>query len=153
MIAQNKDDQPDPVGDIGGLRPGIYDTRLIERALRERWPIPDKYREPIINRQVRIAMDPSSSNRESTSAARCLVSMEQQNADIALKMLDKLVPDQHEHQHHAAELQDALAKAREDEQYVSMERRRALTNGSQPGTNGHNGHGGPLDHGPASRAG
>ncbi len=98
MIAQNNDEPSEPVGDIGGLRAkGLNDTRLLERALRERWPIPDQYREPIINRQVRIAMDPNSSPREATSAARCLVSMEQQNADIALKMLDKLVPDQHEH--------------------------------------------------------
>jgi hypothetical protein len=55
------------------------DTRLIEKALRKRWPIPETYREAIIKRQVAIAIDPKAANRESTSAAKCLVAMEAQN--------------------------------------------------------------------------
>jgi hypothetical protein len=128
---------------------GPRDTRLLERALRERWPIPDQFREPIINRQIRIAMDPASSPREATSAARCLVSMEQQNADIALKMLDKIVPDQHKHEvegeiEHRLTTQELLAQP----DYVEYLRKREQN--SDPRlvrTNGHAGNGKPLDDG------
>lgn len=55
------------------------DAAMVGRAIRERWPIPEEYRAPIVNRIVRIVVDPSSSNREATSAARCLATMDSQN--------------------------------------------------------------------------
>ncbi|MGL4512085.1 MAG: hypothetical protein ACRCT8_03270 [Lacipirellulaceae bacterium] len=78
-------------GGLGGqLREaGSRDTRLIERALRERWPIPDELKAAVVERQLRIATDPKSSSREATSAARCLAGMEGQNAAAAFKAFDK----------------------------------------------------------------
>lgn len=142
-------------GGLGGdvLRPaGIRDTRLIERALREQWPIPDEFREPIVKRQVRIAIDPHSSPRESTSAARCLVSMQQQNTEAALKALDKLVPDQHQHTHQIDELRAVIDEARTDSDYVRLERERAIAAYPQSGSDGHNGHARTLGNGAAPAA-
>ena len=54
--------------------------RLMEQnAIKQRWPVPDERRAGIINRQADIATDPEASNREATSAARCLISAERQN--------------------------------------------------------------------------
>ena len=69
-----KDGQSDQINDDS-----FRDTRLLERAVRERWPIDHSYLEAVAKRQVKIAVDPESSNRESTSAARCIVSMVGQN--------------------------------------------------------------------------
>ena len=77
-------------------RHGTSLSGLIERALRQGWPIPQRRRQKITERQCDIAEDPQSSPREATSAARCLAMMSSENAAIALKLLDKVVPDQHE---------------------------------------------------------
>ena len=53
--------------------------RLERRALNQRWPITEEQRRRAIERQVEIATSSGSSNREATSAAACLVKMEQQN--------------------------------------------------------------------------
>ncbi len=95
-MAKKRKKPAETVGGSGGpcVRPaGRADTRLLERALRERWPIPEKYHLPIIERQIRIAIDPAASPREATSAARCIVSMESQNIEVALKSVDKVLPD------------------------------------------------------------
>lgn len=151
----NDDKQPKLLGGLGGssLRPrGIRDTRMIERALRECWPIAQKKRRPIVERQVAIATDPESSPREATSAARCLASMSAENAAIALKLLDKVVPDQHEVNHTAEELRAVVDEACRDETYVRLQRERAAQYGAIAGTNGHNGHAGPLGNGKAPKA-
>ena len=52
---------------------GIRTTRLLERAVRSRWPIPEKYKEAIIKRQVAIAVDAKSKPREASAAARTIL--------------------------------------------------------------------------------
>jgi len=99
MIAPNQDEQPESFGGSGGpcvLPRGRADTALIERAIREQWPIADEYRKPLVDRQVRIALDPTIGERESTSAFRSLLFANQQNLDVAMKALDKIAPDQHQ---------------------------------------------------------
>ena len=66
----------------------IRDTRLLARALMQRWPIKDEYREAIIKRLVKIVADPSSSPREVTAAAKGLLSAEKQNQDDEHKVVD-----------------------------------------------------------------
>lgn len=61
---------------------GIRTTRMLERAVREKWPIPDAVREAIIKRQAKIAIDVNSSPREATSAARALISAASHNLEI-----------------------------------------------------------------------
>lgn len=55
------------------------DDRLEIRALKQRWPIPDKYREFIINKLLKIALDDGTTNRESIMAAKALLAAEAQN--------------------------------------------------------------------------
>ena len=62
-------------GEPGSMR----DTRLIARAVREEWPIPDAFRKPVVMRQVAIATNPNTKNSEATAAARCLANMNAQN--------------------------------------------------------------------------
>jgi hypothetical protein len=64
-----------------------------------------------------------------------------------MKLLDKEVPDQHEHNHTIKELRQTVADARMDETYVTVERQRAIAHGPIAGTNGHNGNGGALGNG------
>ena len=149
----NTPEEPDDMGGLGGAAlsagPAIRDTRMLERALRERWPIPDQYRDAIVTRQIRIAIDPSSSNREATSATRCLVSMEQQNADIALKMLDKVVPDQYQHDITATVAPRETAKELlGSPEYADFLRQRERDSDARiVCTNGHARNGKPLDDG------
>jgi hypothetical protein len=73
-----------PEGGLGGnLRPGrgTRDTRLVERALRERWPIPKAIRKPLIERLNEIVQDTESSPREVTSAAKAILSASKINLD------------------------------------------------------------------------
>ena len=61
-------------GGSGGTNaPGIRTTRLVERALRERWPIPKALRKPLIERLVEIVQDTGSTPREVTSAAKAIL--------------------------------------------------------------------------------
>lgn len=100
-------------GGLGGniRKAGTRDTRLLERAVRERWKIPDDKREAIVNRQVEIAVN-SPKDREATSAAKCLATMEAQNIAVAMKALDKVVPDQHQHNHAIQQIQARLDEFR-----------------------------------------
>lgn len=72
-------------GGLGGavLGTDLITARTLEKAVKENWPIPEKYRTAIVNRQVQIAIDPEQSARANTSAARCLVSMNAQNMEQA----------------------------------------------------------------------
>jgi hypothetical protein len=71
-------------GGLGGnLRDdrGIRDTRLVERALRERWPIPKAIRRPLIERLYEIIQDTESSPREVTSAAKAILTASKLNLE------------------------------------------------------------------------
>ncbi len=73
-----------PEGGLGGnLAPGrgIRDTRLAERALRERWPIPRAIRRPLIERLYEIVEDTASSPREVTSAAKAILAASKLNLE------------------------------------------------------------------------
>ena len=73
----------DDTGGLGGsTRNGVRDTRLVERALRERWPIPKALRGPLIDRLAKIVLDPEASPREATAAARAILSASKINVDL-----------------------------------------------------------------------
>ena len=72
------DDIPDTI-ETSGTR----DTRLIAKAIRQRWPIPDQYREAVIKRQINIAINPESKPRESTAAFKSILQAEGQNLQEA----------------------------------------------------------------------
>lgn len=103
---------PSPPGGLGGdmeglpesIRPGpgIRDTRLIQRAIEEGWPVEQQYRKALINRQVSIGINPELSPRESTSAFMAILQASRQNLEIvkAIAGVEKSEgPALHLHQH------------------------------------------------------
>ena len=73
-------------GGVGELYPQqtkSADARLERQAARLGWNIPDNLKDKIVERQVKIAIEDDSSNRESTSAARVLASLNAQNIALA----------------------------------------------------------------------
>lgn len=139
----------------------LKEQRLQRRVLGKLLNLADKGIAPIDNEQfaeavagqLAIANDKNESARNRSMAVGIIERVARLNVAVLLKAADKITPDQHEHVHHVAELQEALKKAREDERYVAMERERALTNGSVTGLNGRNGKPGPMANGSAPRLG
>jgi hypothetical protein len=67
----------------------MKDTRLIERALHERWPIPQTLRRPLVERLGKIIQDPDASPREVVSAARAVLAASRINLE-ALSVVAKV---------------------------------------------------------------
>lgn len=57
----------------------LSDTRRNARAIKERWPVGGEYRIAIIRQMMQVLLNPNSSNREKTAAARALITAEGQN--------------------------------------------------------------------------
>jgi hypothetical protein len=74
----------------------IKDTRMMVKAVEQRWPMSPEYREAVIRRLIRIVADPKSSNREATAAARALMAAEQQNQSDEHKVVDVRVTTRHD---------------------------------------------------------
>lgn len=76
-------------GGLGGPAPGIRDTRLHERAIRERWPMPPAVRVKVLQRLVNIVDEDYDHGwekpglREVISAARALLSADKLNLEQA----------------------------------------------------------------------
>lgn len=61
---------------------------MMGMAVSQRWPISQEYRSAIITRLLKVVVDPSSSKREVTAAARALLSAESQNQLDQHKLAD-----------------------------------------------------------------
>jgi hypothetical protein len=93
-IRREEKTMSEPEGGLGGTTGrGIRDTRLVERALRERWPVSKALRRPLIERLAAIAQDPKASPREATSAAKAILSASRLNLEVVAKAIDA---DKHE---------------------------------------------------------
>jgi hypothetical protein len=75
---ENDGEKPGGLGGHSGPS-GVRDTRLLERALREDWPIPEAIRRPLMVRLARIALDKSSSPRNAIAAARAILAASKNN--------------------------------------------------------------------------
>jgi hypothetical protein len=71
----------DEGGSGGTSAPGIRTTRLVERALRESWAIPDNLRGSLVRRLAKIMRDKSASPREITSAAKAILAASKINLE------------------------------------------------------------------------
>lgn len=77
-------------GTLGGVPPptqgegyeSLKETRLVERALREAWPIPETLRPQVIKRLGRIVRSKSASSREHISASKALLTASKINLDV-----------------------------------------------------------------------
>ena len=67
---------------------GIRDTRMMAKALTQRWPIKPEYREAIIRKLIQVVANPQSKPREVTAAARALLAAEAQNQSDEHKVID-----------------------------------------------------------------
>lgn len=63
---------------------GVRTTRMMERALKQRWPIKEEWREVLLERQAKIASDPGSSPREATAAFKAILAADQINLNAEL---------------------------------------------------------------------
>lgn len=66
----------------------IRDTRMMAKALEQRWPLNENARKAIISRLLRIIADNQSSPREVTAAAKALLAAEKQNQSDEHKVID-----------------------------------------------------------------
>jgi hypothetical protein len=76
----------------------LKDTRMITKAIKQRWDIPEIYREALITRQVLIATGRISGTtaREETSAFNALLAAESQNQQDEHKVIDVRVQTRHD---------------------------------------------------------
>jgi hypothetical protein len=73
----------------------IRDTRMMAKALEQRWPISDNARRAIIGRLLKIIADPQSSAREVTAASKAILSAEAQNQADEHKIVDVSIARRH----------------------------------------------------------
>jgi hypothetical protein len=80
-------------GGLGGesAQPGARDSRMVEKAVRQRWPITPEKRAVIAEALIAIAGNKRSSVRNRTVAARVLVQMDAQNMEQEKR--DRGIPD------------------------------------------------------------
>lgn len=57
----------------------IRDTRMMAKAMEQRWPISESARKAIVSRLIRIIADPNSKPREIIAATKGLIAAEGQN--------------------------------------------------------------------------
>ena len=74
----------------------VSDTRMMAKAVIQRWPISSEYRATIVRRLMRVFADPASSPREVTAAAKALLAAEQQNQSDEHKLIDVSVATRHD---------------------------------------------------------
>jgi hypothetical protein len=66
----------------------IKETRMIARAIKQRWEVPDEIRPGLIKAMVRIVAGSDSSPREKITAFKAILSAEKQNQDDEHKLID-----------------------------------------------------------------
>jgi hypothetical protein len=85
-----RDREPPPFEQPGRADP----YRFAKKAAREGWPVPEKWKEPLLAQMVRIAADPRSTAREKTGAFRAILSASKQNLEvISLEMENEKLVD------------------------------------------------------------
>jgi len=74
----------------------VQDTRMMARAIEQRWPINSNARKAVISQLLRIIANPASSPREVTAAAKALLAAESQNQSDEHKLIDVSVATRHD---------------------------------------------------------
>jgi ethanolamine utilization protein EutP (predicted NTPase) len=67
---------------------GIRDTRMIARAIEQRYPISPEFRSILVKRLINIVASKDAKNREAIAAARALLAAEAQNQADEHKVVD-----------------------------------------------------------------
>jgi hypothetical protein len=74
----------------------VQDTRLMAKALTQRWPVTPEYRGIIVRKLMKVIADPASSPREVTAAAKALLAAEAQNQADEHKAVDVSLRTEHD---------------------------------------------------------
>lgn len=115
----------------------------------QRWPIPDAYRRQIVIRQIQDAINPASTASDANRAARILMSMDKQNLDEESKA---------KHLQNAellqalADLADLRTDQLKNDDYIELQRLRALFEDTEPGPVRPPGQSRPVENGKAPGA-
>ena len=81
-------------GGLGGESTrGIRDTRMIEKAIRERWPIPEGKRPAIAQMLCDVAESKDASDRGKIAAAKALIEIDKLNMEQERRDLE--IPEYH----------------------------------------------------------
>lgn len=78
---------------------GVRTTRMLERAIRQRWPITDEQRQAIIDRQITIASRKNGKAREQSIAAKTVAAFDRMNMDEEKVNEQPIAQQQHLHLH------------------------------------------------------
>lgn len=92
---------------------GVRTTRMLERAIRQRWPITDEQRQAIIDRQIVIASRKTGKAREQSIAAKTVAAFDRMNMDEE-KASSPQPPQQHVHLHSEVNLDNLSVKQLEE---------------------------------------
>lgn len=79
------DNVPLAMGEALSKRDGQKNERMLQRAMRQGWAVPDKYRQPMVERQVAIAVNPEGVPREATAAFVALTTADLRERTLDLK--------------------------------------------------------------------
>jgi len=71
----------------------IRDTRMMAKAVEQRWPMSAGIRRGIITKLIQVMTSPDSSPREITSAAKALMAAEKQNQEDEHKVVDVVISE------------------------------------------------------------
>jgi hypothetical protein len=63
-------------------------ARMEARAMQQRWPIRDDYREAVIKRNMKIILNPNSTERAVAAASKVMLAAEAQNQSDEHKVID-----------------------------------------------------------------
>lgn len=81
---------------------GVRTTRLLNRAIKQRWPITDEQRQAIIERQIAIASRKNGKAREQSIAAKTVAAFDKLNIEedkLELQIEESGKIEQHLHVH------------------------------------------------------
>lgn len=120
------------------------DTRLIERAIKQRWPIKPEHRAAVVTRMLLIVADKGSSNREAVSAAKALISADSQNQSDEHHAEGETLNLNHSGTVELAAVRQEMLK---DAQYLEYRRTHSINSDSSPVRS--NGEPRPLENGSA----
>ena len=77
--AKQPAEEPESVGVGGNLIGDTKESRIERAAIKQRWPIPEKYREPIMNRAMKKLLDEETSDRDFNQTLNAILKAEAQN--------------------------------------------------------------------------
>jgi hypothetical protein len=110
-------------------------ARMEARAMQQRWPIRDDYREALIKRNMKIILNPNSTERAVAAASKVMLAAEAQNQSDEHKVIDVRVTTRNDRLDGIAAdlgLEIGLIEAAEREADLGIDRTQAT---SQPRAN------------------